>query len=53
MWLPGAGVGGDDLTAKNAKSAKKREFTTETQSTRSSEYFYLRIFLSAPSVPPR
>jgi hypothetical protein len=23
MWLPGAGVGGEDLTAKNAKGAKK------------------------------
>ena len=25
MWLPGAGVGGEDLTAKSAKGAKKRD----------------------------
>jgi hypothetical protein len=31
MWLPGAGVGGEVLTAMNAKGAKKEEekFTTE------------------------
>jgi len=26
MWLPGAGVGGEDLAAKNAKGAKKYGF---------------------------
>jgi hypothetical protein len=25
MWLPGAGVGGEDLTAENAKDAEGRE----------------------------
>ena len=29
MWLPGAGVGGEDLTAKSAKSAKNRGVITE------------------------
>jgi len=29
MWLPGAGVGGEDLTAKNAKGANKRGLTTK------------------------
>jgi hypothetical protein len=29
MWLPGAGVGGEDLTAKNAKGAKKGALTTK------------------------
>ena len=28
MWLPGAGVGGEDLTSKGAK---RREFTTEAR----------------------
>jgi hypothetical protein len=31
MWLPGAGVGGEDLTAE---SAKRREFTTEARDVR-------------------
>jgi hypothetical protein len=29
MWLPGTGVGGEDLTAKNAKGAKKRGLITK------------------------
>jgi hypothetical protein len=29
MWLPGAGVGGEDLTARNAKAAKKGALTTK------------------------
>jgi hypothetical protein len=29
MWLPGAGVGGEDLTAKGSKGAKKRVLTTK------------------------
>ena len=32
MWLPGAGIGGEDLTAKNAKGAKKRGLTTKARS---------------------
>jgi hypothetical protein len=35
MWLPGAGVGGEDLTAKSAKGAKNRGLSTEdTKSTK-------------------
>ena len=29
MWLPEAGAGGEDLTAKNARDAKKRVLTTK------------------------
>ena len=29
MWLPGAGVGGEELTAKYAKDAEKRGLTTK------------------------
>jgi hypothetical protein len=38
MWLPGAGVGGEDLTAKSAKGAKKRGLTTK--STKFKNYNY-------------
>jgi len=31
MWLPGAGVGGEDLTAKCIKGAKKRGLTTKAK----------------------
>jgi hypothetical protein len=34
MWLPGAGVGGEDLAAKDAKGAKKRRLTTKARSSR-------------------
>ena len=34
MWLPGAGVGGEDLTAKNAKDTKKRGLTTKARRVR-------------------
>ena len=29
MWLPGAGVGAEDLTAKSAKGAKKSTMVTK------------------------
>jgi len=31
MWLPGASVGGEDLTAKSAKGAKMGTPTTKTR----------------------
>ena len=49
MWLPGAGVGGEDLTAKNAKGAKKRELTTKarrhegTKDTKGSDIYTLKL----------
>jgi hypothetical protein len=41
MWLPGAGVGGEDLTAKGAKGAKKRGLTTKD--TKGSDIYTLKL----------
>ena len=43
MWLPGAGVGGEDLTAKSAKGAKKKGLTTEVTKFKSINIRTLRV----------
>ena len=43
MWLPGAGVGGEDLTAKSAKGEKKRTHHEGTKDTKSSDIYTLKL----------
>ena len=44
MWLPGAGVGGEDLTAKNAKGVKEEgTHYAGTKDTKGSDIYILKL----------